>query len=97
MKSTCMCINKQRLTRKVECLVHHEFLTVANVAEVFLALAYGNNLTALVENFFNYLLSRIFRKSTNKDGLAPWRSLSGGGWRKICKIHKKPDYCSQIA
>lgn len=82
-----MCKNKQRHTREVEGLVHHELLTKANVAEVFLALANGNNFATLVEHFFYYILSRIFRKPTNKDGLAPWRSLSGGRRRKICKIH----------
>ncbi len=79
---------KQRHTREVEGLVHHELLTKTNVAEVFLALADGDNLSTLVKHFFDDFFCCILRKSTNKNRLAPWRSLSHGGRRKICSIHK---------
>lgn len=67
-------------TRQVKCLVHHELLSKADVAEVLLALADGDDLPTLLKHLHDDLLRPVLWQPSYKHCLAAWGPLSCG-WR----------------
>lgn len=81
---SCSVLGRKKLsvewapTGQVQGLVHHELLCKANVAEILLALAHGDDLAALIENLAYDLLAGILGEPPDKHGLASWGALPGG-------------------
>ncbi|TNN71266.1 hypothetical protein EYF80_018468 [Liparis tanakae] len=71
------------LTRQEESPVHRELLSKSDVAEVFLAFAYGDDFATLPEDLHDELLRGVLGQTADKHRLAPWRAFPGGWRRKM--------------
>lgn len=65
-------------------LVHSELVRKSNMAEVFLALANGRDVTALPKDLHDELLCGVLWQTADKHGLTPWRALPCGWRGKVC-------------
>lgn len=76
--------SSDRRTGQEESLIHREFLSKSNVAEVLLAFADGGDVPTLSKHLHNELLGGVLWKTPNEHSLTPWRALPcGWGW-KVC-------------
>lgn len=72
------------LTRQEESLVHSKLFSESDVAEVFLAFAYGGDIATLSEDLHDELLCGVLRQTADKHRLTPWRAISRGWRGKVC-------------
>lgn len=74
----------RQLTRQEESPVHRELFSKSDMAEVFLAFAYGDDFATLPEDLHDELLCGVLGQTADKHRLTPWRAFPHS-WRwKVC-------------
>ena len=79
------------LTWQKKSLIHRGLFGKSYMAKVFLAFAYGCDITTLSKHFHDELFCGILRQTPNKHSLTTWRAVSGGWRRKIWNKKEKRD------
>ena len=73
-----------QLTRQEESLVHSELFSKSDMAEVFLAFAYGGDIATLPEDLHDELLRGVLGQTADKHRLTTWGAISRGWRGKVC-------------
>lgn len=74
----------RRLTRQKESLVHGELFGKSDMAEVFLAFAYGGDIATLPEDLHDELLCGVLGQTADKHSLTSWGAVPCGRRWKVC-------------